>query len=200
LYESNEKVIADIFLSVIMKEVGSFSSTQEKTLQAIASQCPWALELAFQDASFHDIRSWHWDFGDGVMDTVPHPVHTYAAEGVYQFCLAVSNPREVDTLCREVQVIVNGVDEAESGISANISPNPVTNGIAFLKLEALVKLDNPQVILQDALGREVLHEPLRVVAGKVQQELKIGHLAAGVYFCVIESEDVVVWQGKVVKQ
>jgi len=41
LYESNEKAVADIFLSVILKEVGSFSSTQEKTLQAIASQCPW---------------------------------------------------------------------------------------------------------------------------------------------------------------
>jgi len=41
LYESNEKAVADIFLSVIMKATGSFSSTQEKTLQAIASQCPW---------------------------------------------------------------------------------------------------------------------------------------------------------------
>lgn len=40
LYESNEKAVADIFLSVIMKEVGSFSFTQEKTLQAIAAQCP----------------------------------------------------------------------------------------------------------------------------------------------------------------
>jgi len=41
LYDSNEKAVASIFLSSIMKETGSFSSTQEKTLQAIASQCPW---------------------------------------------------------------------------------------------------------------------------------------------------------------
>ena len=41
LYESNEKAVADIFLSAIVKEAGSFSSLQEKTLQAIASQCPW---------------------------------------------------------------------------------------------------------------------------------------------------------------
>jgi len=41
LYDSNEKAVANIFLSSIMKETGIFSSTQEKTLQAIASQCPW---------------------------------------------------------------------------------------------------------------------------------------------------------------
>jgi len=157
-------------------------------------------ELAFQDSSYHDIRTWHWDFGDGMTDTVPHPVHTYAAEGVYNVCLAVNNPRGADTLCREVQVLINNVDETESGILANISPNPVTNGVALLKLEALVKLENPQVILRDALGREVLREPLRVVDGKVQQELKIGHLAAGVYFCSVEDAGVVVWQGKIVKQ
>jgi len=41
LYESNEKSVASIFLSAIMKGGGNFTSTQEKTLQAIASQCPW---------------------------------------------------------------------------------------------------------------------------------------------------------------
>ncbi|MFM9950378.1 MAG: PKD domain-containing protein [Saprospiraceae bacterium] len=157
-------------------------------------------EVAFQDSSYHDIRAWHWDFGDGVTDTVPHPVHSYAAEGVYNVCLAVSNPRGADTLCREIQVLINNVAETESGILANISPNPVTNGVALLKLEALVRLENPQVILRDALGREVLREPLSVVAGKVQQELKVGHLAVGVYFCSVEDEGSVVWQGKVVKQ
>jgi len=157
-------------------------------------------EVAFQDSSYHDIRTWHWDFGDGVTDTVSHPVHSYAVNGVYNVCLAVSNPRGADTLCRQIQVIVNGVDEAEGGILANISPNPVINGIALLKLEAWVKLDNPQVIIRDALGREVLREPLRVVAGKVQQELKVGLMAAGVYFCSVEEAGVAVWQGKIIKQ
>jgi len=179
---------------------GSPCDTLRQPPTAVWSYDAQALELAFQDASFHDIRTWHWDFGDGVTDTVLHPVHTYAAEGVYNVCLTVSNPRGVDTLCREIQVLINSVGEAESGILANISPNPVINGVALLKLEALVKLEHPQVVIRDALGREVLRESLRVVNGKVQQELKIGHLAAGVYFCGVEDAGVVVWQGKVVKQ
>jgi len=159
-----------------------------------------ALELAFQDSSYHDIRTWHWDFGDGGTDTVPHPVHTYVAEGVYNVCLYVSNPRGADTLCRSVAAVVTTVGEPEGNISGSIAPNPVTGGIALLKLQALVKLNAPQIILRDALGREVLRERLRVVDGKVLQELKVGHLAAGVYFCSVEEEGVVVWQGKIIKQ
>ncbi|MFM9946922.1 MAG: PKD domain-containing protein [Saprospiraceae bacterium] len=179
---------------------GSPCDTLRQPPTAAWSHDAQALDLAFQDASYHDIRSWHWNFGDGAMDTVPHPVHAYAAVGVYNVCLTVSNPRGADTLCREIQVLINNMAETKGGILANILPNPVTNGVALLKLEALVKLENPQVILRDALGREVLRAPLRMVDGKVQQELKIGHLAAGVYFCSVEDAGVVVWQGKVVKQ
>ena len=159
-----------------------------------------ALELAFQDSSYHDIRAWHWDFGDGATDTVPYPVHAYAAEGVYNVCLAVSNPRGVDTLCREVQVIINATNEVEYVISVSISPNPITGSVALLQLETSVKLSAPQIIVRDALGREVLRERLRVVDGKVSHELKVGHLAAGVYFCSVEEVGRVVWQGKLVKQ
>ncbi len=160
-------------------------------------------ELVFQDSSFHDIRTWHWDFGDGATDTVPHPVHTYAAEGAYNVCLAVSNPRGVDTLCREVQVIINATNEAGTGISARISPNPVGASVPanlFADLGLSANKFAATVVLRDALGREVLREPLRVVDGKVQQELKIGHLAAGVYFCGIEAGGAFIWQGKIIKQ
>ena len=133
-------------------------------------------------------------------DTVPHPVHAYAAEGVYNVCLAVSNPRGADTLCRAVAVVATAVGEVENVISVSIAPNQVTGSVALLQLETSAKLNAPQIILRDALGREVLRERLRVVDGKVQQELKVGDLMAGVYFCSIEDAGVVVWQGKVVKQ
>jgi len=66
---------------------GSPCDTLRQPPTAAWSYDAQALELAFQDASFHDIRSWHWDFGDGVTDTVPHPVHSFAAEGGVQ-CLS----------------------------------------------------------------------------------------------------------------
>jgi len=156
--------------------------------------------LAFQDSSYHDIRAWHWDFGDGATDTVPYPVHTYVAEGVYNVCLSVSNPRGEDTLCRSVAAVTTAVAEPEGNISVSISPNPITGFVALLQLETLVKLSAPQIIVRDALGREVLRERLRVVDGKVSHELKVGHLAAGVYFCSVEEVGSVVWQGKIIKQ
>jgi len=181
---------------------GSSCDTLRQPPTAAWSYDTEALDLAFQDGSYHDIRAWHWDFGDGVTDTVPNPAHTYAAEGLYQVCLAVSNPRGADTLCRDIKVLTNRVEEATGGISGSISPNPVTNGKALLKLEALVKLklNTPQVIIRDALGHELLREPVQVIDGKMQQELTLTHLPVGMYICTIEQEGEIVWQSKIVKQ
>ncbi|MBX2927131.1 MAG: PKD domain-containing protein [Saprospiraceae bacterium] len=92
---------------------------------------PLGLEIGFQDASFHDIRAWHWSFGDGAVDTVPNPVHSYAAEGVYNVCLAVSNPRGADTLCRELQVLVSnaGAAAGSGSLRMEVWPNPVPPGV-----------------------------------------------------------------------
>ncbi|MFC2107551.1 PKD domain-containing protein, partial [Bacteroidota bacterium] len=50
----------------------------------------------FQDLSSMpgpaSIISWHWDFGDGTIDTMnQHPVHFYAVAGVYQVTLTVND-------------------------------------------------------------------------------------------------------------
>ncbi|MCE5249292.1 PKD domain-containing protein [bacterium] len=40
--------------------------------------------VAFKDESTGNIRSWHWDFGDGTVSTEQHPVHRYEAPGSYR--------------------------------------------------------------------------------------------------------------------
>lgn len=35
-------------------------------------------EVQFTDTS-HNAQTWHWDFGDGVTDTIPSPMHIYAS-------------------------------------------------------------------------------------------------------------------------
>ncbi len=158
-------------------------------------------DATFQDHSYHDIRSWHWDFGDGVTDTAQHPVHTYAVTGSYNVCLTVYNPRGADTLCQQVAVIVNGTTEMANSISANISPNPVSGAApANLFVELSASVNAGTVIMHDAFGKEMLREPLRARRGKVQQELQMAHLPAGIYFCSIEAEGKVLWKSKIAKQ
>ena len=40
--------------------------------------------VAFRDESSGNIRSWHWDFGDGTTSTKQHPIHRYEAPGSYR--------------------------------------------------------------------------------------------------------------------
>jgi hypothetical protein len=165
---------------------------------------PTGLDMAFQDASFHDIRTWHWSFGDGATDTVPNPVHSYAAESVYNVCLVVSNPRGADTLCREVQVLVSSTGEAgQGGASVAIWPNPVPPGVAVTLvaegISAAGQRGLSEVEIRDALGRTVLRFTAPIVNGRIRQELDVSGLAAGVYFYeVVSGEGLRLGGGKLV--
>jgi hypothetical protein len=158
----------------------------------------WGLQAAFTDESFHDIRAWHWTFGDGAADTVAHPVHAYAAEGVYEVCLTVSNPRGSDTLCREVAVVMNDArEEAAQGLTVSILPNPASARVV-VNAEGLAAPAG--FVLYDTPGRELLRLPLLPVNGRASVEASLQGLPAGVYFYTVESGGRVVWRGKIMKE
>ncbi len=48
------------------------------------------LNVTFTDTSTGAITAWQWDFGDGDTSTVQHPMHEYAATGVYTVTLTVT--------------------------------------------------------------------------------------------------------------
>ncbi|HRK79880.1 MAG TPA: PKD domain-containing protein [Saprospiraceae bacterium] len=161
---------------------------------------PLGLEVAFQEAAYHDIRTWHWSFGDGATDTVPNPVHSYAAEGAYNVCLTVSNPRGADTLCRELQVLVSSTGEPTGGgLRLELFPNPAPPDVpATLFAEGLPAAEVAGTV-RDALGRIVRRFSAPVVNGRIRQELDVRGLPAGVYFVELVSEKgVVLGSGKLV--
>ena len=48
--------------------------------------------VAFRDASYGEIKTWRWDFGDGEFSAEQHPVHRYAKEGEFIVTLEVEGP------------------------------------------------------------------------------------------------------------
>ncbi len=50
------------------------------------------LTVSFTDSSTGDITAWLWDFGDGITDTQPSPMHVYEGTRVYTVTLLVSGP------------------------------------------------------------------------------------------------------------
>lgn len=78
-------------------------------------ECEWTFTripdtrtVCFQDQSFGDVTSWHWDFGDGTTSDEQNPIHTYSRDFAhYVVTLEVKGPKGSARCCKvwEVNVI-----------------------------------------------------------------------------------------------
>jgi len=48
--------------------------------------------VAFKDLSDGEIKSWHWDFGDGETSTEQNPIHAYQKPDHYVVVLDIEGP------------------------------------------------------------------------------------------------------------
>lgn len=61
-------------------------------------------DVTFNDNSLN-AQSYYWDFGDGDTSNLQNPMHTYAASGLYNVCLSVTDScGGVNTKCRPISV------------------------------------------------------------------------------------------------
>mgnify|MGYP000889111751 FL=1 len=81
----------------------------------------------FADQSGGNIVEWNWDFGDGSISTLKNPLHTFAAEGIYEVCLTVKNMMGncQETLCKTVMVDVPDLCNADFRYD-NVPGQPLT--------------------------------------------------------------------------
>jgi gliding motility-associated-like protein len=101
---SNEDIEFDFNISI--PPVVKFSS---------ANTC-FGSNVQFTDQSTsgtRQIKTWHWDFGDGTTDVVQNPIHKYAQSGDYLVTLFVTNE--------------NGCGGASDPIKIHISQLPVAS-------------------------------------------------------------------------
>lgn len=64
-------------------------------------------KVVFEDKSYGNITSWHWDFGDGTTSTEQNPIHTYRKDGVhYTVTLTVAGPEGQSQCCKVWEVFV----------------------------------------------------------------------------------------------
>ncbi len=89
---------------------------------------PPPLTVRFKDNSSGEVKSWLWDFGDGVTSSFPNPTHTYTKQGTYTVSLKVSND------CGEDIKIVNGYIVVGEILAANFTASPIS-GCSPLKVQ-----------------------------------------------------------------
>ena len=61
----------------------------------------------FKDTSLGDVKSWHWDFGDGQSSTEPNPIHQFKEKGVHKvITLTVTGPAGTSKRTRYWEVML----------------------------------------------------------------------------------------------
>lgn len=62
--------------------------------------------VAFKDSSIGEIKSWHWDFGDGETSTEQNPIHTYKNPDHYVVVLDITGPAGTSRRAKVWDVVV----------------------------------------------------------------------------------------------
>ncbi len=62
------------------------------------------LAVTFTDATTGPVITWGWDFGDGAVDSVQNPAHTFTTAGTYNVTLIAATACAADTSSLQIQV------------------------------------------------------------------------------------------------
>lgn len=128
--------------------------------------------------------SYSWDFGDGSATTPAiNPPHTFTASGTYTVCLTATNAAGDDTECKDLNVVLVGIQDLTLDNALNVYPT-LSGGIVHVNLETSA--------IQTATV-EVLNMTGETVMGSVQlsgnHELDLTGLADGNYMLKIISDE-----------
>ena len=136
--------------------------------------------VQFTDAS-PNATSWDWNFGDGNTSNLQNPMHTYAADGIYDVTLVTYGG-----VCSKVETITIGTIGVNEPIELNASvyPNPAAEAVTLAFNVPLVQ--KGAILVYTVDGRLVLET--EVSAGENEFLLDVRSLANGVYWINLESD------------
>lgn len=121
---------------------------------------------------------YEWNFGDGVVSYLQHPLHYYNQNGVYDVTLVVTNACGTDTVTKQLNIINAGLWFHEQDLGLSLFPNPTSATVRFLDPQQHFA-KNSHIRVVNLLGKEVLQQlytsPLDA------QSLDVSNLSTGVY-------------------
>ena len=84
------------------------------TAEPLSGSVP--LTVTFTNQSSGEITAYEWAFGDGLTDTITHPVHVYTTTGVYTVSLTATGPGGTDTLTRTSYITATAPEVVETTV------------------------------------------------------------------------------------
>jgi hypothetical protein len=131
-----------------------------------------------------------WDFGDGTTSTDLYTVHAYAATGVYNVCVTVTNPLDscTTTYCDSITYVTRsggfvlvtmpqwamGMKKPAEEFSFNVYPNPANT---VLNVQSNTQVGSVRVL--DMSGRQVMYQQYAAASNNIS--LDVNALENGAY-------------------
>ena len=148
---------------------------------------PEGLVVNFIDISAPTPDEWLWDFGGGTFSIAQNPVHTFPEAGMYNVCLIATTLCGSDTICQDINLIIDATSDLEEGQEIQLYPNPAKH---FIDLE-LVNIPAGLIELSifSVSGQQVATKQ-RMEGILERKRLNIEALTPGVYFLRIQTGDI----------
>jgi PKD repeat protein len=150
------------------------------------------LDVHFFDQSQGNPTEWEWDFGDGTVDTVQNPTHTYTQIGVYSVSLIVKNTTGLNSVSFQnyITVLTTGIEDVSDEFVVKVFPNPYTGktNIAY----ALNKRSMVHIEIFNAVGMkvaELVNDYQNPGSYKYQFRAQEYGFSAGVYYLRMRVDD-----------
>jgi len=161
-----------------------------------------SLTIAFINLSSPDVLTTEWDFGDGNTSDEAFPVHTYAADGIYNVALTITT---IDGCTSTFTMIIDltdfnfagnpsyrttAVNNLEIIKGAKLFPNPVKDELNI----SLSVEDGGEGVLSiiDLSGRVLIQQNQDFVQGENVIQLNLSELPEGIFFSRITLKEQVV--------
>lgn len=165
----------------------NFSINQPAAPNAAFSYSVQNTTYSMTDLSTGTGLSYSWTFGDGNTSTLQNPVHTYATEGPFTVCLAITDANNcTSSTCDSLLVVA--ITTAMPGLTFDVAPNPFDGQTSVHYL--LPAAADVKITVYDLLGARV-----QTIAQGSQtagsHQYRIGSdLTAGTYLLVLEADGI----------
>lgn len=178
--EGNILVITQGQAAACLAPVPSFTASK----QAIFA----GNSISFTDNSSNIPTQWEWSFSGGnpTMSTLQNPTVTYSSGGIFDVTLKASNSCGSNTITKTNYINVIGtvgIDNAVFDNNISIYPNP--NNGTFRLVAQTTTQKTIQLKLFSAIGQLVYNEEFSPTAYKIEKDISVGNIVAGVYLLQI---------------
>ena len=94
------------------------------------------LAIRFTDSSTGSPTTWNWSFGDGSLNTLQHPIHTFTSTGSFTVSLNATNAGGSNSTRKTGYITVTGLPVPIANFTANVTTGMAPLPVSFTDLSS----------------------------------------------------------------